>query len=504
MGKELLKKVLLGTRRNAWLKGKGFATLGLVLGVALLGSWEMPFQSHAANSGSPPSMSQMVDPPNFQKGGFAPIAKKVTPAVVNITVEKSMAFPMSGNPFNELKKFYDLPGMPDIPQEKSPGPHAQGAGSGVIISGDGYILTNNHVVEGAERITVTLPDKREFKGTMIGTDPQTDLAVVKIEGQGLPHMSWGDSKQLQVGEYVLAVGNPFGLDSTVTLGIVSALGRGGMGITQYEDFIQTDAAINPGNSGGALVNTRGELVGINTAIFSRTGGYQGVGLAVPTQLAQPVYSGLVAQGKVVRGHLGIGIQAVNEDLAKSFGLMETRGALVTNVLPGSPAFEAGMHRGDVVVEYQGEAVTDPGTLQKQVLGTPVGEKVTVVIVRNGRKATLYPTIREQRSSSQVAQVHPADGEGPLAGVAVKNLDERIARQLGVGQDVNGVVVQGVAPGSSAARAGLTQGDVISEIDRKPIRSQEEFLKAVAVLQDKPSALVFIHRGKGGLYLTVKV
>ena len=495
-------------KEGAALKGSGWRMwgwigTGLVLGSLVVGSWNTPFPSYAASSPNP-QMQVMEEPPNFQQGGFSDIAKKVTPAVVNIIVQKKMAVPLSGGPFDEMKKFFDRPGMPEMPKRPHPNQPDQGAGSGVLISSDGYILTNNHVVEGAENISVRLPDKREFTGRVVGTDPQTDLAVIKVEGDSLPYISWGNSSSLQVGEYVLAVGNPFGLNSTVTLGIVSALGRGGMGITQYEDFIQTDAAINPGNSGGALVNTRGELVGINTAIFSRTGGYQGVGFAVPTKLAKPVYASLVSDGKVVRGHLGIGIQAVTPDLARSFDLEESRGALVTNVRPGSPAHAAGMKRGDVVLEYQGEPVTDPKTLQGQVLGTPIGEKVAIVVMRDGEKVTLSPVIREQQSSMKVAHADPADGKGPLAGVAVQALTERTAQQLGLDQEVHGVVVKGVAPGSSAARAGLSQGDVISEIDRTPIRSQEEFLTAVSHLQDKESALIFIHRGKAGLFLTVKI
>lgn len=497
-----------GSKGVQWAKAKlwkplGWMGAGLMLGALIMGSWNIPFPSYAAGA-SVIQTNQMSDPPNFSRGGFADIAKKVTPAVVNITVEKTMPLPMSREPFEDMKKYFNIPGMPEFPNSSHPNPQPQGAGSGVLISGDGYILTNNHVVDKADRITVTLPDNREFSGRVIGTDPQTDLAVIKIDGQNLPFLAWGDSSKLQVGEYVLAVGNPFGLNSTVTLGIVSAIGRGGMGITQYEDFIQTDAAINPGNSGGALVNTRGELVGINTAIFSRTGGYQGVGLAVPTKLAKPVYSSLLSHGKVVRGHLGIGIQAVTPDLAKSFDLEESRGALVTNVVPGSPADESGMQRGDVVIEYDGKPVVNPRTLQGQVLGTPVGNKVAIVIVREGSRITLNPVIREQQASTKLAQAMPSEDEGPLAGVAVQDLDERTARQLGLEPHVNGVVVRGVQPRSSAARAGLIQGDVISEINKQPIRSREEFLKAVSHLHDENSALVFIHRGKGALYLTVKI
>ena len=491
--------------RQSWQKSLGLAGMGILIGALLFGAWNMPVKSFAHTAESKQSV-QMSDPLNFQKGGFADIAKRVTPAIVNITVSKQASVPMSGMPFDPMRKFFEWPGGPEF-QDRSPmqpSPRMQGAGSGVILSSDGYVVTNHHVVEDAKEITVTLPDKREFSGTVVGLDPQTDLAVIKVDATDLPFIQWGDSSQLQVGEYVLAVGNPFGLNSTVTLGIVSALGRGGMGITQYEDFIQTDAAINPGNSGGALVNTRGELVGINTAIFSRTGGYQGIGFAVPTKLVKPVYTSLVSTGSVVRGHLGVGIQAVTADLAHSFQLDNVQGTLVTNVIPGSPADRAGLRRGDVIVTFQGESVEDPRMLQRQVLETVVDTQVTLEVMRDGRKVILEPVIREKDTPIQVARANSMRQEGPLAGVAVKNIDGRLAQQLGLVTDVSGVVVMEVMPGSDAERAGLAQGDVISEINREPIRSERDFVHAVSNLGNQKEALIFLHRGKGALYLTIKI
>jgi len=498
--------LLLFTRLNT---GKaGLVGISFLAGIILLGSWNMPVHTQGAIS-QPTASSPVGSPPNMEKGGFSDIAQAVTPAVVNITVRKEAPVPMSGMPSDPLREFFGIPGMPEMPGMPNrpgppPGPEGHGAGSGVIVSSDGYVLTNDHVVDGATEIMVTLPDNREFTGKVVGLDPQTDLAVVKIDAENLPYVPWGDSSKLRVGEYVLAVGNPFGLNSTVTLGIVSALGRGGMGITQYEDFIQTDAAINPGNSGGALVNTRGELIGINTAIFSQSGGYQGVGFAVPTNLAKPVYESLVSTGKVVRGFLGVGIQAVTTDLAQSFQLDQTKGALVTNVVPGSPADEAGIKRGDVIVEYQGKPVVDPRNLQHHVIRTTVGSEVHMVVIRDGHKQTLKAKIRQQDKPIQVARAGAVEHEGPLAGVAVQNLDKGIAQRLGLEEDVNGVVVMEVNPGSYAARAGLVQGDVISEINRKPVRSEEDFMKVVSHLKEKSSALIFIHRGKGALYLNIKV
>jgi serine protease Do len=375
-------------------------------------------------------------------------------------------------------------------------------GSGVIVSPDGYIITNNHVVDGANELTITLPDKREFKGKVVGTDPKTDLAVVKVDATGLPHVRWGDSSKLQVGEYVLAIGNPFGLNSTVTLGIVSALGRGRMGITQYEDFIQTDAAINPGNSGGALVNTAGELVGINTAIISQTGGYQGVGFAVPATMAQPIFESLVKTGKVVRGYLGVGIQDLTQDLAKSFGVKQAKGALVGSVAEDSPAERAGLKQGDVIVAYQGKPVEDPAELQRAVTRTPVGTKATVKVIRDGHEQELTVTIGEQSETAKVASAD-APMENALAGVEVQNLDRQIARELGLNGKVQGVVVVNVEPDSQADRAGLAQGDVIREINRHPVKSVRDYEKIAVALKKDQQALLLINRRGTSLFITVK-
>ncbi|OLD38347.1 MAG: hypothetical protein AUI21_07545 [Nitrospirae bacterium 13_1_40CM_2_62_10] len=377
-------------------------------------------------------------------------------------------------------------------------------GSGVIVTPDGHIITNNHVIDGARELTVTLPDKREFKGKVIGTDPKTDLALIKVEARELPYVAWGDSSKLQVGEYVLAVGNPFGLNSTVTLGIVSALGRGRMGITQYEDFIQTDAAINPGNSGGALVNARGELVGINTAIFSQTGGYQGVGFAVPASMAQPVYDSLVKTGKVVRGYLGVGIQEVTQDLAKSFGLTQTQGALVSDVNEDSPAEQAGIKQGDVIIGYQGSSVQDPVALQRSVTRTPIGTKAAVKVARNGNEMDLTVTIGEQPDSTKVAMAEQGSSDHPLAGVAVQELDRQTARELGFTKKTQGVVVMDVEPDSPASQAGLTSGDVIREINRQPVKSLKDYEKITSSLKKDQQVLLLINRKGASLFLTVKV
>ncbi len=353
-------------------------------------------------------------------------------------------------------------------------------------------------------MTVTLPDKQEFTGKVVGLDPKTDLAVVKIDAKHLPYVRWGDSSKLQVGEPVLAIGNPFGLTSTVTQGIVSALGRGRMGITQYEDFIQTDAAINPGNSGGALVNTKGELVGINTAIMSRTGGYQGIGFAVPVSMAKPVYQSLVKTGRVVRGYLGIGIQDVTNDLAESFELKEAKGALVGDVKEGSPADRAGLNQGDVIITYQGSPVEDPAALQRMVTRTRVGTKAALTVIRDGKETNLTVTVGEQADPTKVARAEEERAQHAMIGLAVEDLDSRTARALGLQENTRGVVVAAVQPGSAADRAGLARGDVIREINRRPIASVREFEEVASAMKEDQRVLLLINRRGASLFVSVKV
>ena len=492
----------------------GIIVVGLAILAAAAWAGETITSSHASGSTSPAAAGQAVSTPQGLAPGFTEVAKAVTPAVVNITTSMGdrghEARGQRDRMRERMEEFFGSPwgpfGPPGGPRMPLDPPERRrgGMGSGVIVSPDGYIITNNHVIDGARELTVTLPDKREFKGKVIGTDPKTDLALIKVEAKDLPHVAWGDSSKLQVGEYVLAVGNPFGLNSTVTLGIVSALGRGRMGITQYEDFIQTDAAINPGNSGGALVTARGELVGINTAIFSQTGGYQGVGFAVPASMAQPVYDSLAKTGKVVRGYLGVGIQEVTQDLAKSFGLKQTQGALVSDVNEDSPAEQAGFKQGDVIIGYQGSPVEDPVALQRKVTRTPVGTKATVKVARDGNEMDLTVTIGEQPDTVKIASAEQGSSEHPLAGVAVQELDRQIARDLGLTKKTQGVVVMDVEPDSQASQAGLTQGDVIREINKQPVKSVKDYEKITSSLKKDQQVLLLINRRGASLFLSVKI
>lgn len=479
--------------------------IGLVSGALIWGDYSLP-ASYASNAPSPTAVPVAAPPAT----GFTEVAKQVTPAVVNITTvmtEKvSDGFSVPEQLRDRMEEFF---GKPFGPRGRGPsdpfeprGPR-RGQGSGVIISSDGYILTNNHVIAKAREVNVTLPDKREFKGRIIGTDPKTDLAVVKINATDLPAVSWGDASRLQVGEYVLAVGNPFGLNSTVTLGIVSAVGRGHMGITQYEDFIQTDAAINPGNSGGALVNTRGELVGINTAIFSQSGGYQGVGFAVSTTMAKPIYESLVKSGKVVRGYLGISIQDLNQDLAKSFNIKDSKGALISDVRDDGPAERAGLKQGDVIIEYHGTPVEDGVALQRLVTRTSVGTKVPLKVIREGHELEMTVKIGEQPDEAKVAKMEKAETDSSLFGLAVEDLDQETAKGLGL-NGKRGVVVTKVAPDSGAERAGLMPGDVIREINRQPITSVKDFEKAASDVEKGGNVLILVNRRGNSLFLSATV
>lgn len=493
-------------RTNIWM-----ATGAIILATSLLWSGVPGTNSQASETLTDPGSDSAQASTALPASGFTEIAKRVTPAVVNITrtVENVSA---SHEPDEEMRErmeeFFRSPWNPFGPrgfQPPMPPEHRGGGmGSGVIVTPDGYILTNNHVVEGASTVTVTLPDKREFEGQLVGRDPKTDLAVVKLDGKNLPYVLWGDSSRLQVGEYVLAVGNPFGLNSTVTLGIVSALGRGHMGITQYEDFIQTDAAINPGNSGGALVNTKGELVGINTAIFSQTGGYQGVGFAVPTAMGKPIFESLVKTGRVVRGYLGIGIQDLNQELAKAFDLPKPNGALVTDVKEGSPAAHANLRRGDVIIRYQDQPVDDGVVLQRLVAKTPVGTTATLTVVREGREKDLTATVGELPEPKQIARATSDQSQQALTGLTVQDLDRETARRLGIKEQDQGVVVTHVEPNSGPDRAGIRRGDVIRELNRKPVASVRDYERVASTITEGQNVLILVNRRGASLFLSVKV
>ncbi|AEH44896.1 protease Do [Thermodesulfatator indicus DSM 15286] len=426
---------------------------------------------------------------------FAQVAKKAGPAVVFVQVEKVIVKQgpaMEPFPFGSPFDFFGPDFFERFFRERFPHKYKQmAAGSGFIISKDGYIITNNHVVANADKVTVKLADGREFKAKIVGTDPASDVAVLKIKADNLPVLPLGDSDKIQVGEWVIAIGNPFGLTQTVTVGVISAKGRSGMGITDYEDFIQTDAAINPGNSGGPLVNLRGEAIGMNTAIFTRSGGYMGIGFAIPINMVKVIAKQLIEKGKVVRGWLGVVIQDLNEDLAKSFGLEKPEGALVTDVAPNSPADKAGLKPGDIIVEYNGKPVKNVAELRTLVALTSPGTKVKMVVFRKGHKKELEVVIGSQPQSFSILT-----GQNELLqklGLEVKPLTPALAEQLGYGVN-EGVVITGVAPGSPADIAGLRPGMLIEEVNHRRVHNLKEFVEALA-LSKKTGIVLFLVRDK---------
>lgn len=434
--------------------------------------------------------------------GFTPIVKSALPAVVNISTSRKVAVPereaspFSG-PFRDFfGPFSDRFGGPRERQENS-------LGSGVVVSSEGYILTNNHVVQGATDIEVVLSDHRELKGRIIGGDAKTDIAVIKVEERSLPALTLGNSAGVQVGDFALAIGNPFGVGQTVTMGIVGATGRGGLGIEHYEDFIQTDAAINPGNSGGALINIRGELIGINTAIVARSGGSQGVGFAVPTNMARPVMEQILKQGKVIRGYLGISVQTMTPELARSFGSKTNQGALIADVVPDGPAARAGLRRGDVVLAVDDEPVFDSRRLTLRISQAAPGTVVNLRLLRDGQEQVARVTLGELPTDPERAQAPGVQrGQGnSLEGVSVENLTPDITRQLNLSPQTRGVVVVQVRP-EAATATGLQRGDVIEEVNRRPVSTVGDYEQALR--QAGQEALLLVHRGGNSSYVVVRL
>lgn len=443
-------------------------------------------------------------PPMVSGQPFIAVAKQAKAAVVNISSVKKegrgaerFSTPFFDDPF--FRRFFGE----EFERRNSPPPRQhqeQGLGSGVIVTPNGYIITNNHVVEDADELTVSLPDKRTYKAKVIGTDPKTDVAVVKIDASGLPSLSWGDASQLQVGEMVLAVGNPFGLSQTVTMGIISAVGRANMGIVDYEDFIQTDAAINPGNSGGALVNLNGELIGINTAIFTQSGGYMGIGFAIPSNMAKSVMDSLIQHGKVVRGWIGVSIQEVTQDLAKEFGAADTNGALLADIIDDGPAAKAKLERGDIITSYQGKAINDPSHLRSLVAETPPGTPVRLSVWREKATKEITVTIGEQpKELASTKHSESLKGNHALAGITVEEMKPDRSRRS---QFQTGVVVTEIAPDSPAERAGLRRGDLIREINRKPVKHVRDFERLTKELTPKSPVLLLLVRGNTTIFLSI--
>ncbi len=444
--------------------------------------------SQALFSGHTHASMKFADPAEGpSKTGFAPIVKAVLPDVVNISTSKvvrgqAQAEQLPEGMFNDpfFRQFFGPDGQGFNKQQQNQAPRSQRE----------EILTNNHVIEGATDVKVTLSNKKQLQAKVIGADPKTDVAVLKIEGSDYPAITIGDSSKVQVGDYALAVGDPFGVGQTVTMGIVSAMNRGNLGIEDYEDFIQTDAPINPGNSGGALVNDRGELIGINTAILSHgSGGNQGIGFAVPVNLARQVMDQIMDHGKVTRAYLGIMVQDVTPAIAKAMGQSELRGALVGDVKTSSPAGKAGLQRGDIILEINGKQVADSRELRMNISMMKPDADVKLKVLRDGKENDMTVKLGELPTSEAKAQGEEGTSKDALEGVSVENLDADTAKQLGLSPATKGVVVTDISPSSPEAESGLRRGDVIQEVNHQPVKNVSELSEAIRKSGKNPLLLV---------------
>ncbi len=470
----------------------------IVLGGLLLSLLIVPLGTPA--EAAEDNMAQL----ELLEGAFFKVAEEVKPAVVNIsTVYKTKHPEVKGfdkdsqfkGPFKDFfdedffNRFFDNIPRGEIPQKS--------LGSGLIVSTDGYILTNNHVVEGAEKIEIRLSDKTKFQGEIIGKDPKTDIAVVKIDPQGhkLIAAKLGNSDKSRVGQWAIAIGNPFGLDRTVTVGVISATGRSDIGITTYENFIQTDASINKGNSGGPLVNIHGEVIGINTAIVA-TG--QGIGFAVPINMARHVMEQLIAHGEVVRGWMGIAIQKITEELAKQFGVEPGSGVLVGQVFKGDPADKAGIKVGDIIIRFADTPITDPAQLSRLAASIPPNKAVKVIVIRDKAEKTITITMGKQKKETKLTAT-----QADKYGMKVQELTPQLAKKFGITEEEEGVLVSYIKPGGPAMRAGIRTGDVIVEVNRRKVTNLKDYEDIIASVEPDESIVVLRLRNGNSLYVAIE-
>ena len=474
---------------NTKTDGTIIRVLGLAVMIGAAGFLALIAPAISQQAGPAPSPGPVLGSPGMT---FAPIVERVAPSVVSVRTSKTVKIPRA------LRDFFGVPG-----QEVT-----RGLGSGVIVSSDGFILTNRHVIEDADEIIVNIGlSGKEYKAKKIGADPGTDVGVLKIDAQDLPSIPFADSDKARVGDVVLAVGNPFGLTQTVTMGIISGLGRGGMGIVDYENFIQTDASINPGNSGGALVDTAGRLVGLNTAIFSRSGGNMGIGFAVPSNLALEVLKSIREKGRVIRGYLGIVIQPVTPELAEAFKLKGATGALIAEVSPGGPAEKAGIQHGDVIVSVNGKKIEGPRELRLTIGSLPPGSKANLKLIRNGEEKEVQIDLGELPQKESTISPGSSEAGGPsaiLEGVTVKDLDDETRKAIHAPPGLQGAVIANIDTDSAAYQAGLRQGQVIEEINQQPVKTAADALRLLQGIKTGEAALLRVWSEGQSRYVTVEV
>ncbi|RKX27020.1 MAG: DegQ family serine endoprotease [Candidatus Zixiibacteriota bacterium] len=491
------------------LKRYQLFTVAVVVIAITIGVFSYPGDTDIATAQVEPIKEYSLSSLRDLNQAFIDIAAAVKPAVVTVSTERILrqrhfnpfGFPFANDPFFE--RFFGPYRYKEQPREREF--RQQGLGSGVIIDSDGYIVTNNHVIDEADSVFVRTFDGKKHRAEIVGADPKTDIAVLKIDESDLEHLTFGNSDKLRVGEIVLAIGSPMSenLAHTVTQGIVSAKGRSDVGLAEYEDFIQTDAAINPGNSGGPLVNLDGELVGINTAIVTRSGGYQGIGFAVPSNMVQSIMNSLIAEGRVIRGWLGVYIQPISDQMAAALDLEDTHGALVSEIADDSPARSADLKEGDVIVSVNGRTIASPGELQSAIASTSPGTDVEIEVIRDGKHKSIDITLGELSDdlSGRSTDLGPVDQR---LGFSVQSLNRQLADQYDLNLNLEGVVVVGVEEGTGASRAGLKEGDLIIQLNRQKVRSLSDFEEIVADLDSGSSILLRIVRGDRSLYLAFEL
>jgi serine protease Do len=493
-------------------KGYRQALSALAVGVAVLSPAPPVFAAAAVS----PARDDGVD----LRRGFANVARKAIPAVVFIRVEKTVDVPRVGTPFgpfffgpnddlsgDELfERFFGGRFRQRLPRGRQPFVQ-MGQGSGFIITKDGYILTNTHVVGDADKIRVKLNNGKEYTARRVGADTKTEIAVIKIEADNLPTVELGEASKLEIGEWVVAIGNPFGLSETLTAGVVSAKGRSNIGIADYEDFIQTDAAINPGNSGGPLLNVEGRVVGINTAIFSQSGGYMGIGFAVPIDMAVAIKDQLIRDGRVTRGYLGVSLNPgdLDEDAARSLGLKEAGGVLIAGVQPKGPAERAGLRDGDVILELNGEKVRDSKSFRSAIAALKPGTQIDLAVARDGERKTFKPRIDVFPDEGTRPGGPAAGGPDPSArlGLSVRNLTPEIAAENGYPAQEKGVVIADVAPGSAADREGLKPGMLVLRVNRTDVTDVEDFQAAVRKAGDERVVSMRVKTPEGAMFVFLR-